>query len=96
MFWKTPGRFFVEARLQRQKSKLYKLLAYASLFESRPSNEKKMGKTHLFCWRRGQDSNLRYVSVHNISNVAPSTSQTPLRVESDITFNLLKYYIRRI
>ena len=35
--------FFVEARLQRQKSKLYKLLAYASLFESRPNNKKKDG-----------------------------------------------------
>ena len=55
MFWKTPGRFFVEARLQRQKSKLYKLLAYASLFESRPSNKKRWVKTHLFYWRRGQD-----------------------------------------
>ena len=54
MFWKTPGRFFVEARLQRQKSKLYKLLAYASLFESRPNNKKRWAKTHLFCWRRGQ------------------------------------------
>ena len=30
-------------------------------------------------WRRGQDSNLRYVAVHNISNVAPSTTQTPLQ-----------------
>lgn len=45
-----------------------------------PEQQKKMGKKPIFfCWRRGQDSNLRYVSVHNISNVAPSTTQTPLR-----------------
>ena len=43
--------------------------------------DKKISKQNAlrFFWRRGQDSNLRYVSVHNISNVAPSTTQTPLR-----------------
>ena len=44
----------------------------------------KTQKSRILCgilgfWRRGQDSNLRYVAVHNISNVAPSTTQTPLQ-----------------
>ncbi len=32
------------------------------------------------CWRRGGDSNPRYVAVHTISSRAPSASRSPLRV----------------
>ena len=56
------------------------LIANLNRFKSTSSSKKKDGqKPIFFYWRRGQDSNLRYVSVHNISNVAPSTTQTPLR-----------------
>ena len=33
-----------------------------------------------FVWRRGRDSNPRYVAVYTLSRRAPSTARTPLRV----------------
>ena len=35
--------------------------------------------TLCFYWRRGRDSNPRYVAVHLISSQAPSTTRTPLQ-----------------
>lgn len=37
------------------------------------------GQCRIFYWRRGRDSNPRYVAVHLISSQAPSTTRTPLR-----------------
>jgi hypothetical protein len=31
------------------------------------------------CWRRGRDSNPRYLSIHTISSRAPSTTRSPLQ-----------------
>ena len=37
-------------------------------------------KNRIIIWRRGWDSNPRYVAVHLISSQTPSTTRTPLRV----------------
>lgn len=45
-------------------------------------------------WRRGRDSNPRYLAVHTISSRAPSTTQPPLRIkmfERDVSNNLVPF-----
>lgn len=47
------------------------------------------GRYRIFNWRRGRDSNPRYVAVHLISSQAPSTTRTPLRVCELFCFSTL-------
>ena len=40
----------------------------------------------LIIWRRGWDSNPRYVAAHTLSKRAPSATRTPLRVKQAAKF----------
>ena len=47
------------------------------------------GRCRIVNWRRGRDSNPRYVSVHLISSQAPSTTRTPLHESLKICIALI-------
>ena len=55
----------------------------ASCFFALKSRQKK--------WRRERDSNPRYLAVHHISNVAPSTTRPSLRIKQ-LAYNIARFF----
>ena len=79
------NRLFLPSANQKSKYYIICLLAQVGSNPVRKQKTRHLGV--FFVWQREQDSNLRYVAVHNISNVAPSTTRTSLH-------HLPDYYIK--
>ena len=57
-------------------------------FKSQSQHKKESPNGLSFLWRREQDSNLRYLAAHTLSKRAPSTTRTPLLVETHYAWSI--------